>query len=145
MRTVYIDADGCPVVSLCVDVCKEKGAECVIVCDDAHHIFRDGAKTVTVSRGADSADFKIVNMVKGENAIVVTGDYGLAAMALAKSATVINPDGLLYTKDNIDGLLFYRHEAKKARRAGKRAAPIPKRTAFQNESFKKALADLLEK
>ena len=143
MRTVYIDADGCPVVSLCVEICKKADAECVIVCDDAHHILRDGAKTVTVSRGADSADFKIVNMIKGENAIVVTGDYGLAAMALSKNAKVINPDGLLYTEENIDALLFSRHEAKKRLRAGKWLRPIPKRTALQDESFKKALLTLI--
>ena len=141
---LYIDADGCPVVDICIRLCKAKGAECIIICDNAHNIVRDGATTVTVSKGADSADFALVNMIDTKNSIVVTADYGLAAMCLAKNSTVINPDGLLYTNENIEGLLFYRHEAKKAKRAGKRLSHIPKRTKAQNEQFEAVLSKLLK-
>ena len=140
---VYIDADGCPVTDICVKLCKEAGAECIIICDHNHNIHRDGATTVTVSKGADSADFALVNMIEKENCIAVTADYGLAAMCLAKNAAVINPDGLLYTNENISGLLFYRHEAKKAKKAGKRLSHIPKRTKAQDEQFEKTLKKLL--
>lgn len=141
---LYIDADGCPVVDICVRLCKENGAECIIICDNTHNINREGALTVTVSKGADSADFALVNMIDKKGSIVVTADYGLAAMCLARSCIVINPDGLLYTNENIDGLLFYRHEAKKAKRAGKRLSHIPKREKAQDEQFERELTKLLK-
>lgn len=144
MVKVYIDADGCPVTDICIKVCKSRGAECIIICDNTHNIQRDGAATITVSKGADSADFALVNMIDKSGSIVVTADYGLAAMCLAKNAVVINPDGLLYTNENIGGLLFYRHEAKKAKRAGKRLSHIPKRTKAQDEQFEVALEKLLD-
>lgn len=141
---VYIDADACPVVDICVRLCKEKDADCIIICDNAHNIHRDGATTITVSKGADSADFALVNMIDCKKSIVITADYGLAAMCLARSAIVINPDGLLYTDENIEGLLFFRHEAKKAKRAGKRLSHIPKRTKEQDINFEKTLLKLLD-
>ena len=144
MTKLYIDGDACPVTDICIKVCKSYGAECIIICDFNHNINRTGATTITVSKGSDSADFALVNSIDSKNSIVVTADYGLAAMCLARAATVINPDGLLYTNDNIDSLLFYRHEAKKAMRAGKRPAHIPKRTAAQNRQFENALIKLFE-
>ena len=144
MIKVYIDADGCPVTDICIRLCKTSGCECFIICDDAHNIRRESAVSITVSKGADSADFALVNMIGTKKSIVVTADYGLAAMCLAKNAKVINPDGLLYTSENIDGLLFYRHEAKKAKRAGKRLSHIPKRTKSQDEQFEKSLLKLID-
>ena len=116
---IFIDADACPVVDITVRLCKKYNKKCTIVCDYAHNITKDGAKTIIVSKGADSADFKIANLINAGD-IVITQDYGLAAMCMAKSAKIINQDGLLYTKDNIDGLLFYRSEARKMRAAGKK-------------------------
>ena len=144
MTKLYIDGDACPVTDICIKVCKSYDAECIIICDFNHNINKAGATTITVSKGSDSADFALVNMIDTKSSIVVTADYGLAAMCLAKGAKVINPDGLLYTNDNIDSLLFYRHEAKKAMRAGKRPAHIPKRTSAQNEQFEKALTNLFK-
>ena len=102
---ILIDADGCPVVDLSVAAAKKHGAECVIICDTSHVFDKEGARTVVVEKGADSADFKIVNMLsKGD--LVVTQDYGLAAMCLARGAAVISQNGLVYNDKNIDELLF---------------------------------------
>ncbi len=144
MTKLYIDGDACPVTDICINICKKYGAECIIICDFNHNINCADAITIVVSKGSDSADFALVNSLDTKNCIVVTADYGLAAMCLAKAATVINPDGLLYTNDNIDSLLFYRHEAKKAMRAGKRPAHIPKRTQAQNQQFEKSLVKLFK-
>ncbi len=85
MRKILIDADGCPVVDLTVAIARENLLKCIIVCDTSHFFKKEGAETVTVSKGPDSVDFKLVNMIlKGD--IVVTQDYGLAAMCLAKQA-----------------------------------------------------------
>ena len=90
---ILIDADGCPVVDLTVRLAKKYGIECTILCDTSHEFNRDGAKTVVVEKGADSVDFKIVNLV-GEGDIVVTQDYGLAAMCLARRAIPVSQNGM---------------------------------------------------
>ena len=80
---ILIDADGCPVVEFAVELARQHHIPCVILCDTAHRIEKPGAETVILSQGADSVDFALVNRVrKGD--IVVTQDYGLAAMCLAK-------------------------------------------------------------
>lgn len=140
---ILIDADGCPVVDLTVKLSKNHGCGCIIFCDTAHLIEREGAETVVVSKGADSADFALLNRVeKGD--IVVTQDYGLAAMCLSKGAKVINQNGMVYNEQNIDGLLAARHVAKKVRNAGGRLKGPSKRTGAADEAFREALRALLQ-
>lgn len=139
---VLIDADGCPVVDITIRLSKEAGAECHIFCDSAHEFEREGAITHTVMKGADSADFHLVNFIKTGD-IVITQDYGLASMALSRGARVINQDGLEYTEFNIDALLLARHTAKKIRNAGGRLRGNPPRKREQNESFEKKLREIL--
>ena len=61
---ILIDADGCPVVDVTIGIAKRYGVECLILCDTSHIFERTGAKTLTFSRGTDSVDFALVNMVK---------------------------------------------------------------------------------
>ena len=140
---VLIDADACPVVSIAVALCKEKGIPCLLVCDTAHRIERDGAETLTIDKGADSADFALVNRVTPGD-IVVTQDYGLASMCLAKSARVLHQDGWEYTPWNINALLLQRHEARKYRLSGGRTKGPKKRTSQQDAAFITAFQKLLQ-
>lgn len=140
---ILIDADGCPVVDLTVRLAKKYGIECIILCDTAHEFNRDGAKTVVVEKGADSVDFKIVNLV-GEGDIAVTQDYGLAAMCLARKAIPVSQNGLVYTDKNIDQLLFTRYVSKKIRNAGGRMKGPSKRTPEQDKAFEAALERLIK-
>lgn len=139
---VLIDADGCPVVDISVRLAKEAGVECHIFCDSAHEFERDGAITHTVPKGADSADFCLVNFAKSGD-VVITQDYGLASMALSRGARVINQDGLEYTEYNIDALLLARHTAKKIRNAGGRLRGSPPRKREQDENFRKKFFEIL--
>ena len=141
--TVLIDADGCPVVDITVRTAAEAGADCIIICDTAHVFEKPGAKTVIVSQGSDSVDFTIVNMVK-KGDVVVTQDYGLAAMCLARGAVPVSQNGMIYSDRNIDGLLHQRYESKKLRMAGGRMKGPPKRTADQDAAFERLLRGLLE-
>lgn len=140
---LVIDADGCPVVSLAVKSAEKYGVRCVLVCDTAHMFSDVSAEIITVSQGADSADFRIVNLLDAGD-IVVTQDYGLAAMCLAKRATVLNQNGLIYSERNMDELLLSRHIHKKIRRAGGRMKGPKKRTPQQDDAFQKALIQLLK-
>ncbi len=140
---VFIDADGCPVVDETVALCKKYSVDCVIICDTAHVFNKDGAETVVVEKGADSVDFKLVNMLTKSD-IAVTQDYGLAAMCLARGAVPINQNGLVYNEKNIDELLFSRFVSKKIRRAGGRLKGPSKRTPEQDEKFIRTLEKLLK-
>lgn len=140
---ILIDADGCPVVDLTVRLAKKYGIECTILCDTSHEFNRDGAKTVVVEKGADSVDFKIVNLV-GEGDIVVTQDYGLAAMCLARKTIPVSQNGLVYTDKNIDQLLFTRYVSKKIRNAGGRMKGPSKRTPEQDKAFEATLERLIK-
>ena len=141
--TIFIDADGCPVVDLTLKIARELEIPVLLICDTSHRFEREGAQTITVSKGADSADFALVNrVVPGD--VVVTQDYGLAAMCLAKRALPLNQDGMVYTNENIDALLLFRHTARKIRNAGGRLKGNAKRNrAVQDKAFADALRKIL--
>lgn len=140
--TIFIDADGCPVVDITAKIAARRKIDCVILCDTSHVFEKAGVKTITVSKGADSVDFALVNMVQAGD-IVITQDYGLAAMCLARKAVPLSQDGMVYTADNIDALLLARHTAKKIRMSGGRLKGNSKRTPEQNAAFERALKEML--
>mgnify|MGYP001071816899 CR=1 FL=1 len=140
---VLIDADGCPVIENTIKVCRETNTQCIAICDTSHILEKYDVKFVTVSKGADSTDFALVNMVvKGD--IVVTQDYGLAAISMAKGAIPLNQDGMVYTEDNIDALLQARHHAKKIRSSGGRLKGPKKRDRSLDLVFETKLREIIE-
>lgn len=140
---VLIDADGCPVVDITVRLSKACGISCLILCDTAHEFHRTDAQTLVLDKGADSVDYALVNRVQPGD-IVITQDYGLASMCLARAAKVLHQDGWEYTKDNIDALLLFRHDSRKLRSAGGRMKGPRKRTPAQNAAFEAALRRMLQ-
>lgn len=140
---VLVDADASPVTDIAIALCREYNTHCLLLCDTAHEFYRDGAQTLVFDKGADSVDFALVNRVEPGD-IVVTQDYGLASMCMAKGASVLHQDGWAYTKENIDALLFSRHESGKYRRAGGRTKGPKKREKAQDEAFRKALQQMLQ-
>ena len=140
---VFVDADGCPVVEETIALCREFGHRCTLVADTAHQMERDGADTVIVTKGADAVDFKLINMISPGD-LVITQDYGLASMVLARRGYAINQNGRFYTDDNILALLSERYEAGKQRRAGKHFKGAPKRTPQQDKAFVLSLTDFFQ-
>lgn len=142
MPKIYIDADGCPVVYLTLEIAEEYALDCCIVCDSSHAYNIDGVEVITVDQGNDSADYRILNLLKKDD-IVITQDYGLAAMALAKKAKPLSQNGIVYTEENIDGMLHQRHHSAKQRKATHRYPHIKKRTIDNDEKFISSLKNLL--
>ena len=139
---ILIDADGCPVVDLTLQIAKQFSIPVVILCDTSHQIECEGAQTLVFDKGADSVDFALVNRVKPGD-LVVTQDYGLASMCLARCARVLNQNGLEYTADNMDALMLRRYENKKLLRAGKHPKGSAKRTKEQGMKFSETLKKIL--
>lgn len=140
---ILIDGDGCPVIELTIEIAKKFNIEVIIMCDTSHVLNKEGAKTMVFSKGTDSVDFALINLVQKED-IVITQDYGLAAMAINKSSYVINQNGMIYNNDNIDGLLYNRHISKKIRKSGGRTKGPKKRTKDDDISFKRTLEKICE-
>lgn len=140
---LLIDGDGCPVIDISINTAKKFNKEAIIICDTSHDFSKYKVEKIVVSKGNDSADFLIVNKVnKGD--IVVTQDYGLAAMVLSKGGHAINQNGLVYNNENIDQLLFARHISKKVRQGGGRTKGPKKRTKDDNIRFEESLIKLFE-
>lgn len=139
---VLIDADGCPVVNIALQLCRRTRIDCLIFCDTAHEFSAEGAQTLVFDKGADSVDYAIASRVLPGD-IVITQDYGLASLCLARGAQPVHQDGWAYTPDNIDALLLVRHESAKARATGKRIKGPRKRTDAQNRAFQTYLSSLL--
>lgn len=140
---VLIDADACPVTGIAVSLCKQFCVPCILLCDTAHTIYRDGAETLIFDKGSDSVDFALVNRCAPGD-IVITQDYGLASMCLGRNVRVIHQDGWEYTLSNISGLMEQRHINKKHRLAGGRTRGPGKRTRQQDDAFAAAFQQMLQ-
>ena len=141
---LLIDEDACPVIDLALFVSSDYEIKPFLFCDTSHRIERENAITIVVPKGPDSVDFKLVNAVTQYD-IVITQDYGLAAMCLAKGAFVIDQNGREMTADNIDQLLAFRYESAKYRRAGGRTKGPKKRTEKNNIAFEMNFRQICER
>ena len=102
------------------------------------------SEVVVVGAGADAVDYKLISIChKGD--IVVSQDYGVAAMALGKGAYAIHQSGKWYTNDNIDQMLMERHLNKKARRSSRKChiKGPKKRTEEDDERFAQSFEKML--
>lgn len=141
---ILVDADACPVKEVIISVGREKNIPVEMVASFNHQISEGtGVKVIVTDTGPDAADYVIANRVQ-EQDIVVTQDYGLAALVLGRKGRALSPRGLIYTGENINSLLMQRHISAKMRRGGgKTKGP----SAFSQEdrnNFLEALRQLLE-
>ena len=142
--TVYIDADACPVTRIAESIAKEYHIPVTILCDTSHQMTSDYSTIKTIGQGADAVDLALINLCKRGD-IVVTQDYGVAALALGKGARAIHQSGRWYTDENIDSLLMERHLAKKARRSAKHHLKGPaKRTEEDDRRFAESFERMIQ-
>ena len=147
---IFVDADACPVVGIVEKIAKEYNVSVMLLCDTNHVLSSDYSEVIVVGAGADAVDYKLISIChKGD--IVVSQDYGVAAMALGKGAYAIHQSGKWYTNDNIDQMLLERHLNKKARRSShKNHIKGPKKRTEEDDvrfaqSFEKMLMMVQEK
>ena len=113
---IFVDADACPVVGIVEKIAKQHNVPVTLLCDTNHVLSSDYSEVIVVGAGADAVDYKLISICRKRD-IVVSQDYGVAAMALGKGAYAIHQSGKWYTNDNIDQMLMERHLNKKARRS----------------------------
>ena len=141
---ILVDADACPVKEIIVQEAKKRDIPVTMIIDTSHELNDGYSEVITVDKARDSVDIKLINILTSED-IVVTQDYGVAAMALGKGAKAINQNGLIYNDNNIDELLFSRFIGQKLRRAGKSTNTAKKRTKEDDENFRTKFVMLLDK
>ena len=141
---VFIDADACPVVSIVENISKKYNIPVTLLCDTNHVLTSEYSEVIVVGAGADAVDYKLISIChRGD--IVVSQDYGVAAMALGKGAFAIHQSGKWYTNDNIDQMLMERYLNKKARRSSHknhRKGP-KKRTEEDDERFAQSFEKMI--
>ena len=141
---IFVDADACPVVRIVESVARKYQVPVTLLCDTNHVLSSDYSEVMIVGAGADAVDFKLISLCH-QGDIVVTQDYGVAAMALGKKAYAIHQSGKWYTDENIDQMLMERHLVKKSRRASsKNHLKGPrKRTVEDDQRFEESFERLL--
>ncbi len=146
MFRVLVDADACPVYRIAERLAKEKNVPVILFGDTNHVLTSDYAQIRVIGAGSDAVDFALINESRPGD-IIITQDYGVAAMALGKGAYAIHQSGKWYTNENIDQMLMERHLAKKARMGkGKHHLKGPaKRTEEDDRRFEESFRKLLEK
>ncbi len=140
---IIIDADACPksAFQICKRLCRQHSIELWTVASFNHNI--DSDNHITVDGSSQAADIKIMNTVSC-NDIVITQDWGLAAMILSKGAKCISPLGKEFNNGTIDFLLDERETKAKLRRGGARTKGPSKRSSEDDLRFEKTLISILE-
>ena len=125
-------------------IAKKNAVDCILLCDTNHVLKSDYSEVKVIGSGMDAVDFALLTLCsKGD--VVVTQDYGVAAMILGKGAYGIHQSGKWYTNQNIDRLLMERHLAKKVRMGkGKHHMMGPSKRTHEDdrrfgESFEKLI------
>lgn len=141
---ILVDADACPVISIIEQVAAKYSVPIILLCDTNHELSSDYSKVLIVSAGSDAVDFALINLAK-KGDIVVSQDYGVAALALGKGCYAIHQSGKWYTNDSIDGLLMDRYINKKARNSKHKHhfKGQPKRTEEDDIRFEESFEKLV--
>lgn len=143
---ILIDADASPVKSEVIALAEKYDLDVVLVSSIAHYsneTHPDFVKVIYVEKGADQADFKIVQLAKNDD-IIITQDYGLASLLLPKGCHVLHHKGSQYTTENIDQLLHNRHFSAMQRKSGQRTKGPKPFTKEDRQQFKDYFEQFLQ-
>ncbi|MDO5560269.1 MAG: YaiI/YqxD family protein [Oscillospiraceae bacterium] len=141
---ILVDADACPVVKIVERVAKKYSVPVTLLYDTNHAITSDYSEIKIIGAGADAVDFALINICK-KGDVVITQDYGVAAMALGKGAAVVHQSGRQFSGENIDGLLMDRHISKAARMSSSKnhMKGPKKRTAEDDKKFESSFERII--
>ncbi len=139
---ILVDGDGCPVISIITEAAAEYNLELIVYTDLNHQHQLDYGTLKVVDQGFQSVDMVLCNNIQTGD-IVITSDYGLAALSLSRKARVLGFSGREFTNQNIERLLAKRHRQFKERKRTGRHTSHKKRTEADDQRFKKELIKLI--
>lgn len=141
---ILVDADACPVVRIIEKIAIEFQIPVILFCDTNHILMSNYSQVEVIGAGMDAVDFTLMNKCK-KGDVVVSQDYGVAALALGKGALAIHQSGRWYTNENIESMLYERHLAKEARRNKRKnhLKGAKKRTPEDDLNFEEGIRKLI--
>jgi uncharacterized protein YaiI (UPF0178 family) len=142
---IYVDADACPVKDVVISEGRKANIAVILVTSFSHFSNTEqplGVETIYVDSGADAADYRIMKLAEAGD-IIITQDYGLASLGLAKGNIVLHHKGFRYTNENIDQLLQTRYFSAMARKSGKRTKGPKPFTAEDREQFRTLFKEVI--
>ncbi len=139
---IIVDADACPrsVMKICMEKWNKYGIPIWTVANYNHNIKSE--HHVVVGNNPQEADLKVVNLTQNGD-IVITQDWGLAAIVLARGALALSPSGRVYRSETMDFLLEEREIKSKLRRSGGRTKGPRKRSPTDDQHFAVKLEELI--
>ncbi len=139
---ILVDADACPrsVLQICLEIGRKYNTPVWTVASFDHNIESD--HPVVVGDDPQEADMKILNLTEAGD-VIITGDWGLAAIVLAKEAKCLSPTGKEFRQEKMEFLLEEREVKAKVRRGGGRTKGPKKRAAEDDERFAASLEKIL--
>lgn len=140
---ILVDADACPVKELIIKIARQRNIPVIMIMDTSHTWQSEYATVITVDKARDGVDLALINLSE-KNDVVISQDYGVAALALGKGLRALNQNGVIYSSSNMDKLLFERHLGQKIRRGGGRTKNQRKRTREDDERFEQSLHHVLD-
>jgi len=105
-----------------------------------HNIQSD--HPIVVGDDPQEADITVSNKTEGGD-IVITQDWGLAAVVLGKGARCLSPIGREFRSEKIEFLLEEREIKSRLRRSGERTKGPRKRTLADDRRFEACLVKIL--
>jgi uncharacterized protein YaiI (UPF0178 family) len=140
---VIVDADSCP--KSCFQIIKKLALKYhLVIITVASFNHRIDSENHIITGDEDQAtDIAVVNQTRAGD-IVVTQDWGLAAMILGKSAKAIAPNGRIYQAEQMALLLEERNIMAKFRRSGGHTKGPPQRIKKDDDRFEQNLVRILE-
>lgn len=142
---IYVDADACPVKDIIIEESEKYDLHVVLIRSYAHfsnNIESPHVETIYVDAENEAADYKMMQMVQPGD-VVITQDYGLASLLLAKKCTILHHKGFVYTHQNMDTLLNTRYASAMERKSGKRTKGPKAMTAVDREKFKRLFVKVI--
>lgn len=143
MVRILVDGDACPVRGELLKLHQKYPFEWWIFIDVNHQIEETEANVMICDQGKDSVDLVLLKHAQSHD-LVVTGDLGLAGLALAKGCYVLDFNGRQILEDEMDALLWERSLYQKLRRQGKHSPRQKPRRKTDNMHFYHACQEFLE-
>lgn len=141
-QRLLVDADACPrgAFQTIRRLRPAYGFELITVASVNHVVERQGPwhEHLVVGAEAQATDLALVNRAQPGD-VVVTQDWGLAALVLGRGCRAVSPTGRIYRPETIEMLLEERHVKAKVRRGGGRTPGPRARTAQDEQKFERAL------
>jgi uncharacterized protein YaiI (UPF0178 family) len=138
---IWVDADACPnaIKEILVRAAERTHVHMTLVAGQPVQSPRSRWVTaVTVSTGFDAADDAIIERMSAGD-LVVTADIPLAARAVEKGGTALNPRGEFYTAENIRERLAMRDLMANLRDSGAVSGGPPPLGNVERQTFANAL------